>query len=68
MKEKVKYFILENKRVSFNEICLFLRIDTIKHEYQKQVRDLDCVLRELIIEDFAVFHNGKYCLRKNKTN
>lgn len=66
MKSKVKDFIQQNKRVSFDEICTFLNIDTITHSHNAKIRQLDAILRDLIIEDFAVFYNGKYCLRKKE--
>lgn len=64
MKSKVKDFIQNHKQVSFNEICLFLNISTISHSDNAKIRQLDAILRDLIVEDFAVFYNGKYCLRK----
>lgn len=66
MKNKVKDFIQQNKRVSFDEICVFLGINTVETQYKNEVRQLDAVLRDLIIEDFIVFYNGKYCLRKKE--
>lgn len=64
MKSKVKGFIQQNKRVSFDEICVFLNISTINHSDNAKIRQLDAILRDLIVDDFAVFYNGKYCLRK----
>lgn len=64
MKSKVKDFIQKNKRVSFNEICVFLNIDTISHSDNAKIRQLDAILRDLIVNDFAFFYGGKYCLRK----
>ena len=64
MKNKVKDFIKQNKRVSFDEICVFLNIDTITHSDNAKIRQLDTILRDLIVDDFAVFYCGKYCLRK----
>lgn len=65
MKQKVKDFIQEHKQVSFDEICLFLKISTLNKWDNKKIRQLDEILRDLIIEDFIIFYNGKYCLTKN---
>lgn len=64
MKQQVKDFIQEHKQVHFNEICLFLKIDANKHSDNAKIRQLDEILRNLIKEDFAIYHNGKYCLTK----
>lgn len=64
MKQKVKDFIQNHKQVSFNEICLFLKIDANKHSDNAKIRQLDEILRNLIKEDFAIYYNGKYCLTK----
>ena len=64
MKQTVKDFIQEHKQVSFNEICLFLKIDANKHSDNAKIRQLDEILRNLIKEDFAIYYNGKYCLTK----
>ena len=62
MKQTVKNFIQEHKQVSFNEICLFLKIDARKHIDNSKIRRLDEILRNLIKEDFVIYHNNKYCL------
>ena len=62
MKQTVKDFIKEHKQVSFNEICLFLKIDARKHIDNSKIRRLDEILRNLIKEDFVIYHNNKYCL------
>ena len=64
MKQQVKDFIQEHKQVSFNEICLFLKIDANRNSDNAKIRQLDEILRNLIKEDFAIYHNGKYCLIK----
>ena len=64
MKNKVIECISQSKRVSFNEICLFLQIDMVSTQYKNEVRQLDAILRDLIKEDFCVFYNGKYCVVK----
>ena len=64
MKQTVKNFIQEHKQVSFNEICLFLKIDANRNSDNAKIRQLDEILRNLIKEDFAIYHNGKYCLIK----
>lgn len=65
MKQKVKDFIKEQKQVPFDKICLFLKISPLNRWDNKKIRQLDEVLRDLIIEDFIIFYNGKYCLTKN---
>ena len=65
MKQTVKDFIQKHKQVSFNEICLFLKIDANKHSDNAKIRQLDEILRNLIKEDFAIYYNGKYCLIKS---
>lgn len=64
MKQKVKDFIQNHKQVSFNEICVFLKIDANNHSDNAKIRQLDEILRNLIKEDFAIYYNGKYCLIK----
>ena len=64
MKQTVKDFIQKHKQVSFNEICLFLKIDANRYSDSAKIRQLDEILRNLIKEDFAIYHNGKYCLIK----
>ena len=65
MKQQVKNFIQKHKQVSFDEICLFLKIDARKHTDNAKIRQLDEILRNLIKEDFAIYHNDKYCLIKS---
>ena len=65
MKETVKDFIQKHKQVSFDEICLFLKIDANKHSDNAKIRQLDEILRNLIKEDFVIYYNGKYCLIKS---
>lgn len=65
MKQKVKDFIKEQKQVSFDKICLFLEISSLNRWDNTKIRQLDKILRDLIIEDFIIFYNGKYCLTKN---
>ena len=64
MKQTVKDFIQEHKQVSFNEICVFLKIDANRNSDNAKIRQLDEILRNLIKEDFAIYHNGKYCFIK----
>ena len=64
MKQQVKDFNQEHKQVSFDEICVFLKIDANKHSDNAKIRQLDEILRNLIKEDFAIYYNGKYCLTK----
>lgn len=64
MKQEIKDFIKEHKQVSFDKICLFLKISPLNRWDNKKIRQLDEILRDLIIEDFIIFYNGKYCLTK----